>query len=388
MKKTVGIITIHNIENFGSVLQTYATQYVINALGFDCKIIDYKYPNDYHNGYLDETKSKVDCVTPRRNLSLMEKIINKCLKIIYKTKIKKNRLETKRSFVDFTDNFLNKTSTYNTFEELEKNPPVFDVYVVGSDQVWNVKYAHMDKAWLLSYISDDRKRISYASSFGSFKIPLEYSELYRMYLSKFSAISVREASGVDIVKELINKQAYHTLDPTLLLSSNDWNKIALPIKIQRPYIYCYLLSYSTDPFPYVYDLIEKVQKQLQCKVVIHDGNLLDCTKRGFLTTSTIQNIGPLEFLSLIKNANFVITSSFHGTAFAINYRKSFFSIVDKRKTDDRIESLLTKLELTERLIPIGTSTSSLENFNINYTKTEAKLNENIRYSVNYLKSNL
>ena len=208
MKRKVGLITIYHVPNYGSVLQTYATQILLEKLGYECDIINYKYPNEYHHSL------------GRRKQSLKSKIGR--LLGLSASHIKSKKL------VCFKKEHFNFTKLYSHLNEL-KNADWgnYDLFVVGSDQVWKSKYTLGDTAFLLSFVPESKKRISIASSFATNSIPTEYRETYRKHLEKFNAISVRESNGIGIIKNELNLQcaAEVVLDPTLLLNKEEWLNI-------------------------------------------------------------------------------------------------------------------------------------------------------------------
>ena len=307
-RKTVGLITIHNINNFGSALQTYATFKMVEKLGYQCTVINYKYPN-YSNIIIPKKQNS--------NFSLRNTFINPLLNFLNK----RNSVHKTRIFKSFFDKNLTMTKEYSSKEELEKSLPNFDIYLTGSDQVWNPKYCGNDTTFLLSFAPNDSKKISYAASFGNNEIPNEFADIYKKLLFQYKYISVRESSGVEVLKDLTNKEAKHVLDPTLLLKSSDWNKISGSIGSRKPYILCYILSYSFNPFPFAYKLVEHIKKLTGYDVVWIEGSMKNILKRGY---KNVKDVGPKEFLGLFNEASFVITSSFHGTAFSINFNKPFY----------------------------------------------------------------
>ena len=177
-----------------------------------------------------------------------------------------------------------------------------------------------------------------------------------------------------------------TLDPTFLLSKNDWTKYfnKKPI-VEGEYIFCYILKYKFNPYPYVKELINKIKEQTGCKVVIIDGpkNMID--KKW----CNISNIGPAEFLNLIYNSKFVVTTSFHGTAFSVNFEKNFISLINDEATlDNRQKSLLQKMDMEECLLAKNTPLEDVVLPTIDYALKRERINELKKQSVDYLKEAL
>ena len=179
--KKVGLITIYHVPNFGSVLQAYATQVLLENMGLECSVINYKYPNEWHHSL------------GRPRPTLKTKIGH--MFGLKPTHRKANKL------IQFKKKNFKFTQLYNSLDELKRADwSSYDLFAVGSDQVWKSQFTLSDSAFMLSFIPDDKYRMSIASSFASKSIPEKFRDKYKKYLSKFNAISVREKNGIDIVK--------------------------------------------------------------------------------------------------------------------------------------------------------------------------------------------
>lgn len=379
MKKTIGIITMHAIDNFGSYLQTVALHNYLKKIGYSPTVIDYAYPNKLH---LTTGKSHLNISTihPKFTLSsFLEKVRVRINMIIFRTAQKRQAL-----FRSFYDKYVNFTRHYATADDLIADIPNFDIYIAGSDQIWNPEFVGNDTSFLLSWVPNDRKKISYSSSFSISEIPFDYKKSYQKWLKRFEYISVREVSN--ICNELLGHDVPVTLDPTFLLSKNDWTKYfnKKPI-VEGEYIFCYILKYKFNPYPYVRELINKIKEQTGYKVVIIDGpkNMID--KKW----CNISNIGPAEFLNLIYNSKFVVTTSFHGTAFSVNFEKNFISLINDEATlDNRQKSLLQKMDMEECLLAKNTPLEDVVLPTIDYALKRERINELKKQSVDYLKEAL
>lgn len=335
---TAGIITIHKINNYGSVLQAYALQRVCEEWGYRVEMIDYDFPNEAHtnNPYdvvgLDSAPNE-----PRWIKLLFVKALIRQHRGISRFVQKYQHLSARR---------------YKSPDELNQNPPIYDIYITGSDQLWSPRHCNGDTAFMLSFAHDDATRISYAASFGSNEIPAEIKPVFKKYLSYYNAISVRENSGRDLVKELIGKEASVVLDPTLLLNAEQWNEIAVQQRlVRRKYILCYFLNYSFNAFPYADELAENIRRQTGFEIV-----RVARPPHRLQLRDTKYKIGasPQEFLALVRDAEIVLTTSFHGTAFAVNYGRPVFSIVkDRNAGDSRQVSLMSNLGLDRQIIELG-----------------------------------
>lgn len=333
---TIGIITIHKINNYGSVLQAYALQHACEEMGFRVEIIDYIFPNEFHAGNKYKTQEDTQPNEPTWIKILFAKALMRQHKGI-------------DGFVKKYQHLSGKS--YLSPEELKLQTPIYDVYITGSDQLWNPRHCNGDPAFMLHFAPDDANKISFAASIGTNEIPDELLPLYKDLLGRYSKISVREQSGVEIIGNLTGKKAKVVLDPTLLLDYKKWNEIAeTKRQFKRKYILCYYLNYSFNAFPYVDELAREMQKQTGYEIVRvarpphHLGEPHTHYKVG---------ASPEEFLALVRDSEMVLTTSFHGTAFAVNYGKPVFTVVkDRNASDSRQVSLMQSLGLDRQIITI------------------------------------
>lgn len=332
----IGIITLHKVVNYGSALQAYALQhYLEKEYDAEVELIDYKFPNCYH----------------KRKRTLKEIIrygISQCIEYSFRHRSREISL-----FKDFYNKYFNLSSKYyQSIEQIEKDSPVYDIYMTGSDQVWNVETLRNDPVMYCRFAPKDAIKISFSSSFALKSVPVEYEDSIQKYLSSYSFIGVREKSGLDILEKLslpdnIVKEC--TCDPTLLLDADDYDKIAhdSSVKLEGDYILAYYLCYAYNPEPAFSKTIEKLYKQHKCKVVIIGRNSFSYSGKY----KKINGIGPSEFVWLIKHAKAVVTSSFHGTMFSLIYRKALYAIVPpKCGKDSRISDVLEIIGLEKSII--------------------------------------
>lgn len=324
--KRIGIMTMHKVLNYGSALQAYALQHHISSTGNDAELIDYIFPNG-------KRKSAG---------SIKATIINSVANaLVYFPKKRK-----KQRFAAFYDSYFNcSKEQFNSPEELMEFKPEYDVLITGSDQVWNPKHIKDDLSFFLPFAGKEMPKYSYGSSFSTATIPDTLSETFRKNLMRYDQISVREKSGLEIVKNLTGKEADFVCDPTLLLTKEEWSAMAdkADSKFKFPkskYILVYLLRYAYDPYPAVTEIINKIQEVLQLPIVVLDPSL---SESKFKNSTNVRDAGPLEFLKLVRDAAFVVTSSFHGTAFSLNLEVPFFSIIKERgRFDTRMTDLLDR----------------------------------------------
>ncbi len=320
----IGIVTVHSAYNYGAMLQAFATQKVLTEMGHQVQFIDC-YPLDLEKS---NEGRKID-FTPK-GLALFL--------LLLMSKKQKKRLERFRKFRAR----LHLTKRYYSRQEIYDAPPKFDVYMVGSDQVWNMEHG-MSTFNFLDFVKDKiPKKISYASSFGTENIPDEYKKKLKELLADFSAISVREDDGVKIIKEATGRNSVQVLDPTLLLSENKWEEyIGQKPNVDGGYILIYALANTKESVK----LVEALRKRYKLNVIgIPMGQRVP-SKFGL--DLEVKDAGPLEFVSLFRHAKVVCTSSFHGLAFAINFEKTLF-VVKHPTRNSRLNSMLSLLGLEDR----------------------------------------
>lgn len=365
--KRVGIITMHRPISFGSSLQAYALQKAIQDLGYECQIIDYQYPNRQHKAHKSSIKIFIRLV----------------IHYFWNILVGMPCLVEYVRFRKFRKKYMNLSRYYKDAEQLRLDPPLYDIYCTGSDQVWNSNFTKGDTTFLLSFVKDGVK-LSYASSFAVDYVVDNMVNDYGRYLSQYSAISVREFSGIDLVKHLTNKPAVWVCDPTLLLARDEWLPLIndARIKIKKPYILVFILTYSYNPYPEVNNIINFVQRSLGLHVVVLSGNKYDYMRKN---TTVIKNAGPLEFLSLVEHASFVITSSFHGVAFSVNFSKPFLAVVKKDNKDTRLSSFLENIGAKDCMIGYNELPKQI---NTNPGADASKLASFRNASINYLKNTL
>lgn len=376
MKKTVAIITMHKVINFGSAMQAYALFFIIQQLGFDALLIDYLYPNDFHKERFVRLPIRFNSIYKR----LKSKII------FYLLCKRKKQIDNFRSF---WMKYFHETIKYNSLQELKNDPPISDIYVTGSDQVWNPQTMFGDPAFFLQFGDKKVKRIAYGASFGKNKITRYYKNIYRTYLKDYNYLGIREEDGANFVKQLTNRPVSLVCDPTLLLKASDYSLLTKsePRLISRPYLLAYLLDYAYSPYPAAEKIISKISKLLHLHVVY----LICGNTCGFkLGSSTITSAGPIQFLRLFQDASYVVTSSFHGTAFSLIYEKPFFSILPSSNDDSRISSLLKDVGLSERGIPSDKYNDSFvkEHLHMNFAESQKSLDKLRNSSFEFLKNSL
>lgn len=337
----VAVITRHAVFNYGSLLQTIATEASIEKLGYECEIIDYQRDDeDYHkiaNVLVKKTKWNK----------------NWALRLIYKVVQSPKFKMMGKHFEKLRKGVINTTRVYHSLDELKKDKPIADIYMTGSDQVWgSIGDDIYDPAYFLDFINSDDICVSYAASFGKTNFTEEILADFQKQLEKYDVLTVREKSAVDIIKELGIKTVMQVLDPTLLHDSNYWSKM-IQDEMPTDYILIYQLHNNAQMMEYAYELAKKTG----LKLITMSSTVQHLTHRG--STHVFM---PLlsEWLGYIKNARFMITDSFHGTAFAINFNTQFVNILPE-ETVTRNQSILELTGLQNRIVTDYDGFSLFEN---------------------------
>lgn len=324
--KKIRVVTFHGSHNHGSMLQTYALQTFIKGLSnqIDYKVINYRTSNQkkFYNIY--------------KPSSSLKNIIKNILAFKYESKLK-NKYE---KYENFLRTYIFLTEEYGEMEDLSKVK--IDYLISGSDQLWNVRAKDFDWVYLGEFASEIKK-LSYAASLGPLLINWEeYNKSkYETLLNQYQAISVREENSKKMLAETFNHTPEIHIDPTLLISADEWRKLTKGIEVaeNEEYIFFYYLETTKE----ILRMVRKISKQTGLKVVIAKY----CGKVDYINSFIKKyDTGPKEFLSLIDNAKFVISSSFHGTVFSIIFNKPFLAV--NGMNDNRISNLLTLLQLENK----------------------------------------
>ncbi|MGZ0749370.1 polysaccharide pyruvyl transferase family protein [Kluyvera sichuanensis] len=353
--KRVGVVTMHSVINYGSFLQAYATQHIIEKLGYKCDIIDYDFPNEWH--------FKRGIKGPRGIRKIISNIIHKLgFRTGYRKKNKINKAIKK---------YLNLTEKYKNPSVIKKKPPLYDIYITGSDQTWNPKHTKGDDVFLLSFAPTNAKKMSFSASLAGNEMSNEYRDIFKKYLAEYDFISIRDSGGNKVMKELVGKEVAVTLDPTLMMSRDDWSlflKNKNRVFSGDGYIIFYLITHSFDVTPYIYELLKKLQDKTGLKVY----SFSDIPAAFDINYDKCADISVEDFIELFERASFVVTSSFHGTAFAANFGIPLYSVIDSIETaDDRQISLLRALDIEQCIVPLN---KSFDEINPIYDKEEEQHN--------------
>ena len=362
-----GLITFHFAHHYGAQLQAYATMRAIQGLGHDCEIIDYRLPHTTRTNQLFKRGGGVRGMASDAHTALHYGAFQR-------------RFQRFEAFV--AEQMALSPERYTDFAQLQAAPPAYDVYVAGSDQIWNpyiFANQEFDPSFLLSFVKEGR-RIAYAPSLGVPELPEDKAAQLREFLAPFSALSVREKRGQVLLRQAAGREARVVLDPTLLLTGEDWGALAAPPKRQGPYILCYFVSDPAEAAPYALALSQRTGWPIV--------QLAGARRKIEGASEIVFDAGPREFLGLFRHASAVVTNSFHGAAFSLQFRKNFFTSMSPRErgepTFSRIYSLLSRLGCADRII--GLDTTAPVKAAMDYDRVYEKLHEARADSLAYLKA--
>ncbi len=356
-------MTFHAAHNYGSVLQAYALQQTIKEMGFENQIIDFR------------TERQMDLYSVFTKRVGIMYFLKNMAKLFFYTNLKQKG----REFENFIREYLETTPcTYKTLEELEK-ADFEDVacFIAGSDQIFNPIPLDFDWAYYLPFVKNEKK-VCYAPSFGPLSSFGEsvVTEKIQNHLSSFRAVTVRDTAAADKLYS-IGIEADVVLDPTLLLNDKAWESLISPNPVYPgEYIFFYTLFADKE----MIKMVKLLSKRLNLPVVVSNFSNQYDVCNGF---EKQYSSGPKEFLNLIFNAKFVITSSFHGTAFSTIFHKEFLAI--RGGDDARISSLLNSIGLLGQTVQSTEDIITKQLAPIQYEKVDLRLQTLVADSKNKLK---
>lgn len=360
----IGLITITNGENYGNRLQNYAVQEVLKSLG--CEVETFK---NITGQYKDDTKVIKDIIK-----IFFSKIY---LKLDFKEINKLNKIARYMRFQEFNKKYINISNYVIKKGNVPANlSEKFDYFICGSDQVWNPNFYFNSEVDFLTFAKKGQ-RIAYSPSFGVSKIPDDRKEDYIKWINGMDYLSVREQAGANIIKELTNREAIVLVDPTMMLSKNEWLSIAkMPRwKSDKKYILTYFLGNKDEETE---KRINKIAKENNLEVI----NLMDINNKN------IYCVDPREFIALINNAELMCTDSFHGIVFSLIMKTNF--ILFNRKDNEvsmnsRLETLLSLFNMKNR---INENVTDTDIFNVDFSKVDKIIDDERNKAIQYLKESL
>ena len=348
----IGIVTYVKCDNYGAELQAFALQWKLNAMGFDAEVlnlekrnVDLKRNPVVIKGAIMQRIKKEGAF--KAFFSVMKKILEVYGRIKAEKKFADKEKKKHKLFECFFEKKIRHSEKFYTLDEVCSDETLpYDVYIAGSDQIWN--YIHTDRldVYFLMFVNKFKaKKISYAASISIYDIPEKMRADYKKYFENIDVISVRELHGADLVKKYSCKTAEVVLDPTLLLDKQDWlREVAAIPEIEDDYLLVYTLSGSS----HIRKLALDIAKQMNLKVYNIKSNYVPEPNDG---VKHFYEIGPAEWVGLWSKAKFVVTDSFHGTAFSINFNVPFLTLVNPNSMmNSRVLSILKITELENRIV--------------------------------------
>lgn len=325
----VGILTFHNAINYGAVLQAYALQQTVSTLGAECEIVDYSCPaveKQYRRKKMSECASWKIYVNDILSLHRLDKKKEAFRNFLHKNLMLSDRIET-------------------VSKDLSEK---YDAVIVGSDQVFNPKNTDGDSAYLLDF-NGKAKKIAYAASIGNNAFLNLWQEKYKVdyktLLGAFHSISFREKEAADFVTQSLGQTYRTVLDPVLLAGNPLWKRFDSPPPEEE-----YVFVYNLGNIPLLVDFVRNLHRKTGLKVCVVNKDIKgDILLRKY---SNVSSISPEDFLRMLSGAKYVVTDSFHGTAFSVLFHKNFYSVVNpgKENTNSRIRCLLAELKLEDRIV--------------------------------------
>lgn len=368
----IGIITWFRHENYGTVLQAIALQKYLRKNGYSVELVDFHIQDEI------QLKKKNNSNFIQKNYYYLSRIIFH----LWKRTHKKELQEKSCNFQKIIQDHCIITKEIKKEEEYIELCNKYDCLIFGSDQIWNPNWYH--PFYFANYDAIHTDLIAYAASFGVSSIPSKLKPVYQKALSRFKSIGLREEKGCELVSQISDKKPQMVVDPTMLLSSSEWEQLEHARLMKEKYIVCYFLS---DNFSHWRAAKKFAKKKHLPLVIIPQGGFSYISSKYVIT-----NCGIEDFLSLIHNAEYVITDSFHGTVFSIIYQKPFYTFERHSPTspfsqNSRIDNLLKLAGASKYLIKYNSSTIHELDI-IDYHTVSKNIEKHIKRSKEYLRDSL
>ncbi len=359
-------ITCHDVYNVGASLQAYALPTYLQQVGHDVQVLNYKpdYLSGHHRlwGGASPKYDKPFVRTAYCIAKLPQRIIRRFGK-------------RKREFDRFTRDFLPLSQTrYHFYQELLDDHNYADLYIAGSDQIWNTLFPNgKDPAFYLQFVPEGIKKASYAASFATKHIADGWEDQLARWIGSLNYVSVRERSGLDILEGLGIQDACQVLDPVFLLDRENWSDLSKEWQREdsRPYV----IVYDFDSNPQIAEFAKQVADE-------HGWEVVSFLRNPYIAKNYSQE-GPVAFLSLIRNAQAVVSNSFHATAFSLIFEKEFWVFDRKEGINTRMRDLAVLSGTDNRIIDGNTW---LDHAPIDYALVHGRLDAAIRSSKAYLET--
>lgn len=351
-------LTCHAVQNHGACLQAYALMHYLQSLGHDVEIIDYR-PKGLYAGY-----SLWACPNRYKNRTFL-----RLLYVMAKLPFRLISLPRRMIFNKFVRDYLNVTLIrYKSFEQLRSNPPKGDLFICGSDQIWNTfYYCGTDRGFYLDFPTNGKRKISYAASFGFSKVKNGFENFVRHQLSALDAVSVREESGGKIVSSL-GLDSTMVVDSVLLLPHSHWKSLVQDRSRKK-----FVLVYDFENNELIKSIAQRLATLKGLKIYSIGASRLSYAHKNF------QNSGPLDFLQLAYDADYIVGNSFHAVLFSIIFKKDFFFVRREDGLNSRMEDIMQRYKLGNRIIVSQIDDNMLLD-SIDYDSMSELLNKNIENS--------
>ncbi len=361
----IGILTFPNSKSYGATLQMRALYHVCQDLGYDVEILN------YHNLWMKQEKHTELFQGTDKGAAWAKKM---AADLIHTRMI--------RRFSKF-EGQMNKYPRRATSDKtrLPQIAARYAAVICGSDQVWNPDIINFDRSFFLDFCGPETARISYAPSFGVEQLPDDFGKEVSEELKKFHSISVREKAGQQIVHTLTGNEPQIVVDPSLLLDAEQWRSYETKYsRADGDYILYYTIRGSKTLWEHCLKLAEKTNM----KILRIGGNIIKKHTKKQANVEYVCDIGPDEWLYLVRNARYVVTNSFHGTAFSVNFRKSFY-VEFSSLTNSRLSNIINMLSLEDRVL---TADTEILPSDPDFTKAEEALSKQKTDAVNFLEQAL
>jgi len=340
-------ITCHEVYNHGASLQEYALLEFLNSNGHQAKTLHYK--PDYLSGHFNLWALS----NPKFDLPIVKQLY-----LLAKLPGRLKMLPRKKAFDQFAKKYIpTDPILYKTNVDLKQNLPEADAFICGSDQIWNSFFQNgKDPAFYLNFAPKSKRKIAYAASFAIDKLADEVKPLVKENVSQLDYIGVRETSGVQILNDLGIHNAVQVLDPVFLLDVEHWKT-----KFVKPIDENYVFVYDFDSNPIIKEIALKLKKEKGYQIYTVNGNI-DYADKNFVLE------GPEKFLSLVYNAQEVVSNSFHAVAFSLIFEKEITVVNRMEKINTRMRDLLSLFNLSNRLISTFNDYPQLEKINYSFVQ--------------------
>lgn len=381
--KKVGIVSCYFQKNYGSMLQAYATQQAVEKLGYEAETIRIEgIAKEIRNAKLKHyMKQLTNWTVVKGKLGFVKRFFLKKMD----KEFKKNVAVRDKKFNEFKNTKYNFSPIYNSKEEIGNHCHSYLSVIVGSDQLWLPSNIDVDY-YTLNFVPENINKIAYATSFGVSSLPKRQWAFANKFLNRINYVSVREEGGQKIVKAVANRDVPVVCDPTLLFTKDEWLKYFPDKRIYKEkYIFCYFLGNN----PEQREFADKIRKITGYKIVslLHMDEYIKSDIN--FPDYAPYDIGPEEFVNLIRNAEIILTDSFHGTVFSVLNGKKFFTFRRFKEgsvlsTNSRMHSLFNLLDLHERFITADEDVEKVLNLEIDYEKVWDRIDKNRKKSYEYL----